>query len=186
MKFASYYWWEKEDDLSVRWTGTGEYIAGFSSSEIRIGGVAMPDENSRESIHRRKIPALPQCPTPRAAHKRLFNTDLRRFSGYFKSRRQYDIANSWNAVKKRNMAEEKQELMAGHDLVFQDSHWEFSVCKNYLDGACREQNQNSWFKHVPLPLNHSTDFNKWTACRVSPVCEAISPIQAGHDQGGKG
>ncbi|EGT59960.1 hypothetical protein CAEBREN_13134 [Caenorhabditis brenneri] len=35
----------------------------------------------------------------------------------------------------------------------------------------------------PEPFN---GLQKTDSCRVSPVCEAISPIQAGHDQGKKG
>ncbi|CAL2050234.1 unnamed protein product [Caenorhabditis brenneri] len=114
-------------------------------------------------------------------------------SGYFKSRRQYDREQGLNVVEIRNMEEERLELMAGHDLFFQDAHWEFSVCKNYLERysyrntnpqyGCRElvesriKARGPMFEHVPLPLNHSTDYKKWTHAEFIQFAKQFLPYK---------
>ncbi|EGT43139.1 hypothetical protein CAEBREN_09580 [Caenorhabditis brenneri] len=114
-------------------------------------------------------------------------------SGYFKSRRQYDRARGMNVVEMRNMEEERLELMAGHDLVFQDAHWEFSVCRNYLERYSYRNNNPQYgsrelvesrikargpmFEHVPLPLNHSTDYKKWTHAEFIQFAKQFLPYK---------
>uniref|UniRef100_A0A1I7TJC5 Homeobox domain-containing protein n=1 Tax=Caenorhabditis tropicalis TaxID=1561998 RepID=A0A1I7TJC5_9PELO len=122
----------------------------------------------------------------------LSNATLVQIAGYFRSRRHIDRIAGKDVPIEASLPRLHREA-SGLDFVFPDAHWEFSVCQRFNDqySSCEEfrgkpihieklrqqraEARGYMFMMIPLPLNHSSDYENWTITDIQEFgCQFLS------------